>query len=133
HWLALESGTSPVPNPAHVSLAKVLLAAGADVNLADDIGRTPLHLVMHNPALMAHFLAGGRAKVNNAWPDGWTQLTAAASHEAFADSIPLLLAAGADPRKPDREGRLPLDVAVKNNNGRAAVYLRDALEKPPIK
>ncbi|MDR1934345.1 MAG: hypothetical protein LBS49_01950 [Candidatus Accumulibacter sp.] len=63
--------------------------------------------------------SGGRAKVNLVTGSGWTPLTHAASDEENADAVPLLLRAGADPRQADGKGRLPLDVALENKNGKA--------------
>ncbi|MDR1578813.1 MAG: ankyrin repeat domain-containing protein [Synergistaceae bacterium] len=69
------------------------------------------------------FLAAGGGVHANKIIGGWTLLTNAANDGRNAESIPLLLAAGADPDKPDIEGDLPLDVALQKKNGRAAAYL----------
>ena len=99
-----------------VEAIEALLAAGADPNVPDNEGRTPLHWAStnENPAVIEMLLAAGAdSKVrdsSNATPLRW-----AIRHENVA-AIEALLAAGADPNVPDNEGRTPLHWASTNEN-----------------
>ncbi|MDR1275143.1 MAG: ankyrin repeat domain-containing protein, partial [Candidatus Accumulibacter sp.] len=105
--------------------AALLLKAGADPLREEKNGWSPLLAGLSNPQLTALFLKAPRVKagVNAVTGSAWSPLTYAASHERLAESIPPLLAAGANPKKPDATGGLPLFIALENKNGKAAAYL----------
>ncbi len=123
----------------NLALAEFLLERGADPNPAaftatfdggDDVcdlldrygtdweqrfhGRTPLMDLMHfrRPAGAAWLIRRG-VDVNAKAPDGRTALHYAAWQGVRADYVEALLAAGADRRARDADGKTPLDLAVE--------------------
>ncbi|MDL2321570.1 ankyrin repeat domain-containing protein [Desulfosarcina sp. OttesenSCG-928-B08] len=111
-----------------VPTADLLLRAGANPNPTTGNGWLPLACSLKQPELTTRYLKAG-ANANARARGGWTMLTLAASDRKFSDSIPPLLAAGADPAQRDENGRLPLEVALEKENGRAVAYLQAALMK----
>lgn len=96
-------------------LAKALIDVGADPNLADSLGATPLFYAAANGCFVqAQFLIGAGADPNARDKNG-----AAPLHAAFVSStsrssdylftVRALLAAGADPLATDASGRTPLE------------------------
>jgi ankyrin repeat protein len=133
-WLAASYGSPwedaynlgrPERMTACAEAAKLLAAAGADPIREDREGFSPLLMGLSNPQIVSLFLKSPkvRTRVDAVTGSGWTALTHAAFHERRTEAIPLLLAAGADPGRPDGEGRLALDVALEKKNGKAAAYL----------
>ena len=104
--------------------AKALLAAGADVNVRDDQGRTALHLTtgywVPNTAAVEVLIAAG-ADVNARSKAGVTPLHAALRHRDLA-IVEALIAAGADVDATDDAGHTPLSLARE-----AGQPFRDAL------
>jgi len=83
----------PVCHVAQLAFAKLLLAHGADPNVTDEQGRTPLHLVVASRLVRDP-----------------------------ADFVKLLLDAGADPQRRDSAGRTPLDEAEAHVGAQAETY-----------
>ncbi|MDR1312026.1 MAG: ankyrin repeat domain-containing protein [Burkholderiaceae bacterium] len=117
---------------ACAAAAALLLRAGADPLREEQNGWSPLLTSLSNPGIVTLFLKspGVKARVNAVTGSGWTPLTYAASHERLAETIPLLLSAGADPKKPDSAGALALEIALEKKNGKAAAYLGAAGVNP---
>ncbi|MBR5888343.1 MAG: ankyrin repeat domain-containing protein, partial [Akkermansia sp.] len=103
-----------------------LLAAGADINRADDGGKTPLFWAAH----MGHtecvkLLIAAGADVNKADKDSHTPLTTAAC-ESHPECVKLLIDARADVNKADKEGRTPLYWAALLGHTECVKLLIDA-------
>jgi hypothetical protein len=124
HWAA-----SWPNSPGHLEVIKLLAARSAELNTADDLGITPLHLAAtpHRGTFDTHLAAarlliGNGAKVNIAAKDGSTPL-----HQAAAASAPrivsLLLENGAEVNARDAQGRTPLALTDELHGGTVAEVL----------
>ena len=102
----------------HVGVIKLLLANGANVNLRDTRGKTPLHeaVLRDNQEGVAELLANG-ADVNARDSNGETPLHIAVLHitvwSAHVSVIRLLLAKGVDVNVRDGWGNMPLHLAIR--------------------
>ncbi len=97
-----------------VELVKVLLLSsnGADVNMQDENGCTPLYCAVSRDNLeIVKLLLDRRADANKPNKDGWTPLNSAAFH-CYREIVKLLLNNGADANKQDNFGSAPLHGAV---------------------
>jgi ankyrin repeat protein len=105
-------------DPSSTAAARLLVAAGADVNAADREGQTPLMLnaLKQVPEMIALLLKAG-ANVNAKDSRGRTALLYV-RQEMYADVsaqvIAALIAAGAEVNVSDEEGRTPLMYAAGN-------------------
>jgi len=91
-------------------VARLLIERGANVNIADDEGATPLLRV--DSVKMAQLLIEHGARVNAADRDGLTPLHLAAFESENIELAKLLIAHGADVNAGNREGYTPLDILV---------------------
>jgi hypothetical protein len=112
-----------------VEAVKEFLAAGADVNVKDKRGFTPLHWASisgHKEAV--ELLIDNGADVNAMKGGGGTPLSYAASwgHKEIAE---LLIANGADVNVKDAFSETPLDVATHPDNPNASAETADLLRK----
>eukprot|EP01059_Diplonema_ambulator_P036769 TRINITY_DN9345_c0_g1_i1.p1 TRINITY_DN9345_c0_g1~~TRINITY_DN9345_c0_g1_i1.p1 ORF type:complete len:372 (+),score=103.37 TRINITY_DN9345_c0_g1_i1:42-1118(+) len=94
----------------NITVAKVLLSNGADVNQADDDGLTPLHCVStgyvnerYNVVDMARLLVEHGADANQKDEEGWAPIHHAAC-AGLRDIIDVLLEGGADINSTTSEG-----------------------------
>jgi len=105
----------------HADIVWLLLLRGADPNVQDGIGHTPLHLaVKTKPCVdVAKILleAGADPNIQDAY--GRTPLHYAVFHDN-PRIISLLLRYGADPNIKDNEGKTPLDLARSRGKMKAA-------------
>ena len=97
----------------HADIVSLLLAAGADIEQADNTGKTPLmaaseggHVEIVRQLLHAH------AKVDAQTKDGATALMLA-SRAGHVSVVETLLRAGADLKKTDKQGRNAAEYARK--------------------
>jgi ankyrin repeat protein len=102
-------------NPNEKAMLR-LIAAGADVNMADNRGETPALAAAgnENEKVIGALIAAG-ADVNKASKYGTTPVLVAAGNEN-EKVIDALIAAGADVNKADEDGRTPALIAGGNKN-----------------
>jgi ankyrin repeat protein len=114
-------------NQASVAV-ELLLARGADVNLPDQMGRTPLHRVVEfDMPSMAQRLLRYKPKVDQADNRGRTPLMSAAA-DGNLRLVRLLLAHKANVDARDKEGRTALMLAI--DDGRNEEHMRQHTEMP---
>ena len=110
-----------------VTVLKMLAAAGASIQSLDANSNSPLdEAVLHDRAQAVQFLiAKGLSANDRNSVDGRGPL-----HEAcvkgYADLIPILLHAGADPDSKEKSGQSPLDLALAYKNVNAVKALLDS-------
>lgn len=109
----------------HTEAARVLLAAGADLNATDKIGGTPLRYAADggHAEVVGLLLASG-AQVNVSDGYGETPLHIAA-RRGYKDIVSLLVANGAQVNLRDRSGTTPLRTAVEFRRTGVAKFLRE--------
>lgn len=106
---------------------QALLAAGADPNARDNLGRIPLHYTAgwsYHPELLEAQIEAG-ADVNAPDDDGRTPLHWAAAYSEAHYMVRILLDAGADATIRDAGGLTPADLIEQNRMlGRSGVAAR---------
>ena len=116
----------------HLDVMRLLIDRGADVNrvATHRLAVTPLHAALFGRQVDAALLLieGGAnvalARGGSGWKRaGWTPLHYAAGM-GFSTLVQPLLDRGADPSRPDEEGKTPLDVAIEANHSGIADVLR---------
>lgn len=118
----------------HEELARLLVAAGADVNRPsrNAIRVAPLHSAVESGSLaLVNLLLD-----NGAHPDAVEFLEATPLHSAAArgsrEMVERLLAAGADPRRKTKEGKRAADVAHQYGHEELAARLTDYPSSPRV-
>ncbi|KRB03399.1 hypothetical protein ASD86_21235 [Lysobacter sp. Root690] len=116
---------------ARLAIVAALLAAGADPNLADAGGNTPLlratasfHTPAHAIALLQTLL-DRHARIDHQDDRGYTALMQAAKGSS-AEVVEFLLVRGADRKRLNCEGLSALAIAVANHHTDVARVLRAA-------
>ena len=104
------------------SVVRLLLDSGADPNLPDDKGRTPL-IANSRDLDVAKMLIAHGANVNAREKDGFTALMNASS----VDLTRLLLQQGANPFAKTDRGQTALDWAKQMNDKERAALLEAAM------
>ena len=99
----------------HEAVVRALLAAGADVNAADQQGWTALHFAGRADVLAVELLVSAGADPNARAVDGTTPLHEAAEY-CNVEAARVLIAAGGDPTARTDEGLSPLDVARRHHD-----------------
>jgi ankyrin repeat protein len=106
----------------HANVAKVLIAAGADVNGEGDESQTPLHsAAVKGRAGIAEVLIAAGADVNARDEDGYTPLHSAAAW-GHVEMARMLIAAGADANATDRNRQTPLHLVASRRVPPLSVY-----------
>lgn len=136
------SWSNPEPKPVEhqPAIFDLLLAKGADVNVQDTIGSTPLMLAIGSKLkdkVVDLLKKGARVDIKN--NDKETALHYAVEENNSA-ALKLLIKAGADLNAQDKYGRTPLHIAAEmKKNGAvkllvesgANIYIKDANGKTP--
>lgn len=99
----------------HLEISMILLKAGADVNLTDRNGCTPLYkAAYHGRPVLVDVLVQAGADLNKSDKEGQTPLYIcvqnAIVHSSYA-TVEMLLAAGAKVHQSDKNGKAPIHVA----------------------
>jgi ankyrin repeat protein len=109
---ALDSSKS-LGTAHRLQVARLLIAAGAEVNAADSLSRTPLSVAVETgDAELVSILLQAGAKVEGSGKYRHTPLGIAAQL-GFVEVIKVLMAAHADPKAKNPKGETPLDLASK--------------------
>jgi ankyrin repeat protein len=110
------------------ALLKLLQDKGADINIRDAQGFTPLHIAVAEKFLETiRLLLNSGAEVNARNYAGATPLHWASSAEAAR----MLLDRGADPRMKNSQGATPLDIAIAEGRTEVMELLRSLRGKTP--
>ena len=109
-----------------VETVRALVAAGAEVDHADNLGETALDgAACHGKVDAMRALLAAGAEVDHVDNLGWTALNAAAFN-GEVEAIRALLQAGADINRADNNGRTPLAAARAYNHEAAVLALVQA-------
>lgn len=117
-----------MPLPQHTRtevdrLLELLLHSGAEVNLQDETGHTPLHYATSTPAILTlKRLIDAGANVHLTTDTGRTALHLAALN-GKKTRVEMLLNAGADANCRDGEGKTALDLAREGGHVETTAYL----------
>ncbi|XP_048250880.1 serine/threonine-protein phosphatase 6 regulatory ankyrin repeat subunit C-like [Haliotis rufescens] len=117
----------------HKRVTEQLIAAGADVNVQDKDGNTPLMMAVKTERNISPLLTAG-ANVNSKNGLGKTALHLVSDHmyehaliNERQSNTEQLIAAGADVSAQDEDGNTPLHICVKNNDYRSVKALLGVL------
>lgn len=121
----------------NANVVKVLLDAGADPNMIDDVERSPLHYAAkHGNGSVVELLLTHGADPNKADQDEWRPLHCAVANgigrQDNEEAVQNLLAAGADPNLADSLGNTPTHTSVLFRRETAMEALLDAGADPDL-
>ena len=117
----------------NIKIAKILINSGADINIANANGKTPLFQMTENFTYrnsvdnveLATLLINSGANVNKADIEGRTPLFMAVKITNY-DMIKVLINFNADVNKANNKGQTPLQVAIRNKNDEIIQLLKEA-------
>lgn len=113
----------------HTAALRTLLKAGADPNIKDKGGFTPLHWAAQEKQLRAmKTLIAFSADINSISKKGMTPLMCAAN-VGFYKGVELLLSAGANFALQDKKGNTAISLAVKNKYAKIINLLQEVANK----
>ena len=115
----------------HDSCVRELLASGANPNVVDNYGWTPLHWASYYGSTCFQMLADAGADPNVVDNYGWTPLHRVALG-GYKACVATLIAAGADPNAVNNHGYTSLHWAVYNNHEACVAALIAAGANPNI-
>jgi len=120
-----------LPGKDQVKAAKRLIKSGADINLQDKNGWTPLHFAAQEHSVsVVKVLLGAGAKVDLVDKFGNTPLFTAVMHSRGKGGIiELLRVYGSDPFKKNNYGNSPVSMARKIGNYDVAQFFADLPEE----
>jgi serine/threonine-protein phosphatase 6 regulatory ankyrin repeat subunit B len=105
-------------------IVTILLSKGADANMPDDYGTTPLHLATHHRKYgVQKLLLDHGVNIEAANCRGWRALHYAAQNENALDMIQSLVEKGANIEAEGEEGRRALHYAARNRRYHETVQL----------
>jgi ankyrin repeat protein len=115
----------------HGTIAELLIAAGANVNCADENGETPLHHCCRRGYInCVSLLLLKKAQLDMAEAyTQWTPIFHCATN-GFVTCLQMLLDAHADPNVVDTNGWTPFDYAVFRGQRPAAAILKPLMQPP---
>jgi ankyrin repeat protein len=109
-----------------VDIAQMLIAAGADVNMQDDIGETPLHRAAYYGIVeIVRMLIAAGSDVNILSVSNWSSLHWATT-KGDEEIAQILIDAGADVNVKNKRDWTALHLAVWENNSSITKILIDA-------
>lgn len=111
-----------VAGEEHITMARLLIARGANVNAANHQGTTPLHLAAYPE--MAKLLVEAGAAIEARDHTGNTPLHSATEHPEMEDVMAQLLKMGANANAANKAGQRPLDMALARREPSKAALLR---------
>ena len=111
-----------------IEVTKVLISTGADVNVKDINGTTPLHsAIINGKKAVAELLIENGAELNAVTSSGQTPLHCAVSGD-LRELVELLLSSGAEINFRNKTGKKPLDIAMEIGNNRIINLLRTHID-----
>ncbi|RKK66726.1 hypothetical protein BFJ69_g15146 [Fusarium oxysporum] len=120
-----EDGLMAAVGKGHVEVVKLLLDKGADVNIPDKDGWTPVFSASWNGYVeVVKLLLDKGADVNIPDKNGWTPVSAASAN-GHVEVVKLLLDKGADVNIPDKNGWTPVSAASANRHVEVVKLLLD--------
>ncbi|WP_265029689.1 ankyrin repeat domain-containing protein [Wolbachia endosymbiont (group A) of Philonthus cognatus] len=108
---------------AYDNAVGLILRAGADPDIQNDRGKTPLHCATRSGSIASLLKAG--ANPNQQDCEGKTPLHYAAKVELDKESINFLLKSGAELNILDKQGKTPLQTAIDNDNKYIECFFTD--------
>ncbi|XP_060064806.1 ankyrin repeat and protein kinase domain-containing protein 1-like [Ylistrum balloti] len=109
---------------SYLTVVKLLVSAGCDVNLSPDSGISPLHVAVIKDRDLTEILVKAGANVNAICKEGNSPLLRVmCQNQIRHDTVETLLKAGADTKVSTSPGRTPLHIAVSKSDDLSVKHL----------